>query len=126
MTARHIVTRIEKLESRHHRDDEVLLLWRKAGVGLEAAVAAAGNAGLFASGDLVVCAEWHGQGPPPEPRWSQNFPSDLTAVELDDWHEAMRRLAEGARAQPPSEHDRYSLLEIPTTQLWHMAFGVET
>jgi hypothetical protein len=69
MTARHIAIRIEKLESRHHRDDEVLLLWRKAGVDIDAALRAAGNAGMFASGDPVMCAEWPRHGQPPVPRW---------------------------------------------------------
>ncbi|WP_157043492.1 hypothetical protein [Nitrobacter hamburgensis] len=47
MTARSITTRIEKLEARRRNDDEMLMLWRKPGSDIGAAVLSANKAGLF-------------------------------------------------------------------------------
>jgi hypothetical protein len=64
-----LFTRVEKLESRRCNDDQVLLLWIKPGEDVDAAVLAANKAGQFASGDLVMCAEWLGEEPTPKPQW---------------------------------------------------------
>jgi hypothetical protein len=109
MTVRHIVTRIEKLESRHRNGDEMLLLWRKPGQEVATALMAARKDGLYASGDLVLCVEWHGGTPPPQPRWCRLFPSDLTEIELDYCFRELKKF-EG---------------EASDAKLWHMCLGVE-
>jgi hypothetical protein len=64
-----LFTRAAKLESRHRNDDQVLLIWLRPGEDSDAAVSAANTAGLFGSGDLVMCAEWLGDDPMPKARW---------------------------------------------------------
>jgi hypothetical protein len=56
MTVRNIFSRVEKLEARQRTADEMLLIWRKPDVDTDATVLAANKAGLFGSGDLVLCA----------------------------------------------------------------------
>lgn len=64
-----LFTRVQKLESRQKTDDKVLLFWMRPGEDVPAAVQAATKAGLFATGDLVICLEWLGTDPMPKPRW---------------------------------------------------------
>ena len=56
-----LFTRIEKLESRRGTDGQVLLIWLRPNEDVDAAVLAANKAGLFGSGDLVMCVEWLAQ-----------------------------------------------------------------
>lgn len=122
MTARHIVTRIEKLESRHRNGDETLLLWRKPGQEVATALIEASKDGLYASDDLVLCVEWHGGTPPPQPRWCRLFPSDLTEIELEY---CFRELKKFEGEEPRSRGADYALLHLSDAKLWHMCLGVE-
>jgi hypothetical protein len=126
MTARNIVTRIERLEARRRGDDEMLLIWRKPGQDTDATVAEFKKAGLFGSGDLVLCAEWYGEGEPSAPRWSRRFPSDLCDVEREYFYRMLRKLVGDNDAIPRMRSPDYSLIHVPTNKLLHMALGVET
>lgn len=64
-----LLKRIEKLESRRRNDDEALLLWIKPDDDPDAAISMANRAGLFGSGDLMICGVWLGDEPMPKPRW---------------------------------------------------------
>ena len=68
MTARSLETRIVKLEASRRRPDELLVVWRRPGGDVKAAVSEA----KFVRGDRVICMEWFGDGPLPAPRWHDN------------------------------------------------------
>jgi hypothetical protein len=126
MTSRNIVARIEKLEARQRTDDEMLLLWRMPDDNTGLAVLAANRAGLFGSGDLVLCADWYGEGKQPAARWCRRFPADLSDVELDSCHRTLSKMVGDNDAMPHTRGPDYSLIHVPTNQLWHMALGVKT
>ena len=65
MIARNVESRITKLEARSARPDEMLVVWRKPDGDVTEALKNA----TFAKGDMVICAEWFDDGPPPTPRW---------------------------------------------------------
>jgi len=65
MTARSLEGRIAKLEASRRRPNELLVVWRRPGGDVKAAVSDA----KFAPGDRVICLEWFGDGPLPAPRW---------------------------------------------------------
>ena len=65
MIARNLETRIAKLEVSRRRPNELLLVWRRPGGDVGAAVSEA----KFAPGDRVIVLEWFGDGPLPAPRW---------------------------------------------------------
>lgn len=81
MTVRNIFSRVEKLEARRRRPDDLLLIWRLPGAPVSEAVADA----RFASGDRVICAEWFGDSSAPAPRWfgkrsRQNWRAPSTTI----------------------------------------------
>jgi hypothetical protein len=129
MTARSITTRIEKLEARRRNDDEMLMLWRKPGSGIDAAVLSANKAGLFGSGDLVLCGEWYGEGDPPPPRWVQRIKRDLTAPEMESLHQTLRNRtaasADDAKATSLADAPPY-LCTWSDEALWSAVLGVRT
>jgi hypothetical protein len=126
MTSRNIVTRIEKLEARQRADDELWLVWRMPDEAADDAVLAANKAGLFSSGDFVLCAEWYGVGKPPAARWYRRFPADLSDIELDYCHRTLNRMVGDDDAAQTVQGPDYSLVHVPTNQLWHMALGIKT
>jgi hypothetical protein len=126
MISRNIITRVEKLEARRRSDDDMLLLWRMPDDNTDLAVNAAKRAGLFDSGDLVLCAEWYGEGKQPAARWCRRFPADLSDVELDYCHRTLSKMVGDNGAMPCTRGPDYSLIHVPTYRLWHMALGVET
>ena len=129
-----LFTRVEKLESRHRTDDHVLLLWIAPGQSVENAVLAANNAGLFGTGDLIMCAEWLGEEPMPKPRWIRRRGEQLSLQE-SEYCDAMiaKRIAAAEAAEErgtpspalcrPMPRD---LAEVSTVDLIHCALGVET
>jgi hypothetical protein len=126
-----LFTRVEKLEKRRGSDDQVLLLWLKPGEDIEAAVLAANKAGLFASGDLVMCAEWLGDEPMPKPRWLKREGAyyGLFSAQEDLCIGAMleKIVADEPPKVPtvgsPSPQD---LGEMSAVDLMHCALGVKT
>jgi len=122
MTARSITTRIEKLEARRRNDDEMLMLWRKPGADIDAAVLSANKAGLFGSGDLVLCGEWYGEGDPPAAHWVQRIKSDLTAPEMESLYQTLKNRV----AERPDEMTAPYLSHLSDEALWQVAIGVQT
>jgi hypothetical protein len=131
-----LFTRIEKLESRRRTDDQVLLIWLIPGEDVDAAVLAANKAGLFGSGDLVMCVEWLGDDPMPKPRWLKRT-GERFSVQEDDCICAMleKRVAmvdvlvatgEPAEAQGLARPMPRDLSEMSSVDLMHCALGVKT
>jgi hypothetical protein len=127
MTARSITTRIEKLEARRRNDDEMLMLWRKPGSDIEAAVLSANKAGLFGSGDLVLCGEWYGEGDPPAARWVQRIKSDLTASEMESLYQTLENQAADRSDVASAESMPWPYLShLSDEALWQRVIGVQT
>ncbi len=122
MTARSITTRIEKLEARRRNDDEMLMLWRKPGTEIDAAVLSANKAGLFGSGDSVLCGEWYGEGDPPTARWVQRIKSDLTAPEMESLYQTLKNRV----VERPGDMPAPYLGHLSDEALWQRAIGVQT
>ena len=129
-------TRIEKLESRRCTDGQVLLLWIEPGMDVENAVLAANKAGLFGSGDLVICVEWLGDDPMPKPRWLKRAGEQFSEHE-DHCISAMLEkriatvdalIATGEPADVPGlvRPMPRDLKEISSVDLMHIALGVKT
>jgi hypothetical protein len=128
MTVRNIFSRVEKLEARRRRPDELLLIWRLPGAPVSEAVADA----RFATGDRVICAEWFGDSSAPAPRWfGKRLSSELGRLEYDYIIQSLNRLV---KAEPTHEQRFAPVaalaghhLTAPTdNDLLHMALGVET
>jgi hypothetical protein len=133
-----LIKRIEKLEVLYRRDGEVLLLWIQPGEDVPAAASAANKAGLFDSGDMVMCAEC-GEDPIPKPKWlkrdgalfrllSEQEDRCITAmlkkrIETVDALVAADEPAEVAGLARPMPHD---LSELSSVDLMHIALGVKT
>lgn len=100
MIARNVEARIVKLESARQRPDEMLVVWRKPGISIEQALEAV----AFAKGDKVICPEWLGKGPAPQPRWYDGRLSRLMgASEYDALMDAVQETASlTGRNRPPS------------------------
>ena len=122
--SRGLVSRLHKLEARRRNEGEILLLWRQPGKDVAGLAKAAKSAGLFASGDRVMSAEWLGYDPMPMPRWIKVSPSGwlgLTEREKEYCKSAVRKLVvdDGRRANPDPV-----LLDWTDADLWHAALGV--
>jgi hypothetical protein len=128
MIARNIETRIVKLEARRRRPDELLLVWRRPGAAISAAVADAN----FAAGDRVICVEWFGDSPPPAPRWyRKRLSSELGAIENEYLTRSLNRVVEGGRPRDPGFVDlppisEQRARELADNDLLHRVFGVAT
>jgi hypothetical protein len=131
-----LFTRIEKLESRRGTDGQVLLIWLTPGEDVTAAVLAANKAGLFGSGDLVMCVEWLGDDPMPKPRWLKRTGERFSEQEdrcicamlekrvaTVDALVATREPADVQELVRPMPRD---LSEISSVDLMHCALGVKT
>jgi hypothetical protein len=116
-------TRIEKLESRRRDNDEMLMLWRKPGDDIDAIVLVAKRAGLYESGDRVVCAEWYGDDDLSAPRWIRHFKTDLTEIENEYCHRTIEKLI--SKDQPKSTGRDYDMDHLSTDQLTYICLGVE-
>jgi len=114
-------TRIEKLESRRRDDNEMLMLWRKPGQDTDAVVLGADR--LYGSGDLVVSAEWYGEGDVPAPRWIRRFRTDLTEIENEYCDRTIDKLIN--KDQPKSTGPDHDLDHLSTDQLTYICLGVE-
>jgi hypothetical protein len=128
MTIRSISHRVEKLEARRRRPDELLLIWRRPGAPVSEAVADA----RFAAGDRVICAEWFGENPMPAPRWvRKRLSSELGQAEYEYVMRSLNRLVE---AEPARELGFAPVPVVPNNHiagftdndLLHMILGVET
>ena len=118
------VTRIEKLETRRRDDNEMLMLWRKPGQDIDATALAANRAGLYESGDRVVCAEWYGDDDLPTPRWIRRFKTDLTEIENEYCDRTIEKLI--SKDQPKSMGRDYDMDHLSTDQLRYICLAVET
>jgi hypothetical protein len=124
MTARNLKTRIEKLEASRRHVDETLVIWRRPG----ADVASALTNVRYAPGDRVICLEWHGEGPIPEPKWHRDVREGLSDEGNQSLDIVLERCASGkmgrrAIVELSSDVDlnRYS-----DSELLYFLFGVAT
>jgi hypothetical protein len=123
--SRGLNTRIQKLEACRHSDGEMLLLWRPPGKDVATVVEAAKTAGLFASGDLVISAEWLGEDPMPAPRWfkSERDLSEREGKCIDA--EIFKLVGEVSKIEIDRSQSS-SLSHISSERLLHILLGVET
>ena len=89
MTTRSLKTRIVKLEASRRRPNELLVVWRRPGGDVRAAVSDA----KFAPGDRVICLEWFGDGLLPAPQWHDKG-LKFSGVEDDYLERAINRRRE--------------------------------
>jgi hypothetical protein len=69
VTVRSLEARVRKLEFRRRRPDEMLVIWRRP----DGDIAESLRGASFAKGDRVLCIEWLGDDPLPEPRCHSRF-----------------------------------------------------
>ena len=130
MIARSLETRIVKLEASRRRPNELLVVWRRPGGDVKAAVSEA----KFAPGDRVICLEWFGDGPLPAPRWHDKG-LKFSGVEDDYLERAINRRIESRKKTATSvSRDSQNFLtsrpiecaNCPTTICCTLIFGVAT
>ena len=130
MIARNVEARLVKLESARQRPDEMLVVWRRPGISIEQALEAI----TFAKGDKVICPEWAGEGPMPQPRWYDGRLSRLMdASEYDALMGAVQETAaRSGRSRPPSGLLPFPVIaeqrlrEMTDSELIHSVLGVRT
>ncbi|MVT52524.1 hypothetical protein GPL17_18755 [Bradyrhizobium yuanmingense] len=127
MMGKSVAARIVKLEARRPRSNEILLVWRRP----DADVKSAARAVKFATGDRVICLEWFGEGPLPEPKWyRERLSSELGAAENEYLTRSLERVQQNRPRDPGfAEHPPVSAnraRELTDNDLLHMAFGVAT
>ena len=84
--------RVAKLEGSRRRPNEMLVVWRRPGGDVKAAVSEA----KFAPGDRVVVLEWLGDGPLPAPRWVGKR-SEFSVVENEYLDQSITRRTESRK-----------------------------
>ena len=130
MIARNVESRIVKLETRSARPDEMLVVWRKPGGDLAAALEGV----TFAKGDKVICAEWFDDSPPPGPRWyGDQLRRAMTSAEYEQINRTVdsiagrpqaKRNADGFAPFPSITEDR--MKRMTDNELIHAILGVRT
>lgn len=130
MTARNLQSRLVKLETRTARPDELLVIWRKPGADVRAAIAGQ----RFASGDKVICPEWTGDTEPPSQKWHRNrLSASMTDQENDCVMQSMLRVVDieefdrerlGLIAYPRMSEE--AMKAMPDNELVHAVMGVQT
>jgi hypothetical protein len=124
--SRGLITRIRKLEAARHSDGEILLLWRSPGKDVARAANAAKNAGLFASGDRVISAEWLGADPMPAPRWVKIGSSGSPTFNEREDEYCMSALSNLIGNRTFDSRRGQALDSWTDADLWHAALGVST
>jgi hypothetical protein len=130
MIARNLESRLVKLEMRTARPGELLVIWRRPGADICAAVAGQ----QFASGDKVICPEWLGDAEPPSPKWHRDrLSASMTDREYDCVMQSIHRVAEtgadrrldaGLVAFPRMSEE--AMRAMPDNDLIHAVLGVRT
>jgi hypothetical protein len=129
MIARNVESRIVKLEARSARPDEMLVVWRKPGGDVVAALKDA----TFAKGDKVICAEWFDDSPPPAPRWyGDQLRRAMTPAEYEQLNRTIDRVADNHQAKrdpgfaafPSITEDRMKTMK--DNDLAHAILGIRT
>ena len=129
MIARNVESRISKLEARHARPDETLVVWRTP----DGDVAEAVKEATFAKGDKVICAEWFDDSPPPAPRWyGDQLRRTMTPAEYEQLNRTIDRFADKHRANrdpgfapfPSITEDR--MKTMTDNDLAHAILGIRT
>jgi hypothetical protein len=131
VTVRSLEARVGKLEAIGRRPDEMLVIWRRPGGDVAEALRGAS----FAKGDRVICIEWLGDDPLPEPRWHGKR-SEFSAIENECIERVIDRDIESHREG--NHRQRYPgsvelphfpanrMCELSDNDLMHAIFGVET
>jgi hypothetical protein len=120
MTIRSLESRVGKLEASRRSSDELLLVWRHPGQGISDALQRA----VYWPGDRVICVEWDGDGPLPEPSWHRGLRLNLSKVEDDSLTRALEALPSSGREAFEAGHLSKPLREYTDLELWYCLFGV--
>ena len=123
---RNLESRIEKLEARRTRADEVLIVWRQP----DGDVAQALINVRFGAGDRIICAEWYGSGPLPKPKWSPNLRLKITGEEDASLERSLRNIIDAGRKPrgllPTPRPLPYPPEKMTDGDLWWFALGART
>jgi hypothetical protein len=129
MTARKLESQLEELETRTARPGELLVIWRRPGTDIRAAIAGQ----RFASGDKVICPEWTGDTEPPSQKWHRNrLSGSMTDQENDFVMQSMMLAAaieeidrdlHGLLPFPPMSEE--AMEEMPDNELVHAVMEVQ-
>lgn len=128
--SRNYAARIVKLEAKTTRPNELLVIWRKPGTDIRTAIASE----QFASGNKVICLEWHVNGKPPAPKWHRDLlRSSMTGLEYECLMKTLQRMAEagendreaGGFAPFPNMSEEI-MRAMPDNELIHAVLGVQT
>lgn len=130
MTPRNLESRLVKLETRTPRPDELLVVWRRP----DGDVAEALRGVTFAASDKVICAEWFGDGPLPQPRWYRDrLRSEMPSAEYEQLNRAIDRIAEycdedrsTAGFAPFLSFTEERMKQMSDAELIHAVLGVPT
>jgi hypothetical protein len=121
MNLRSVESRLAKLEARQSVHGEYLLVWRNAN---EPEAIAAGTHASRAR--KIICVEWFGEGPLPEPRWLKGGRHrDLPEHEWRSVDEALRRrVALYPERVEPDIREREQMVQMSDNELLYHIFGV--
>ena len=131
MIGRNVEARIIKLEAKHRRPGEMLVLWRLPSESVEEVVGRA----HFHAGDRVICVEWLKDREPPQPAWySDRDISDLRHDVCKAIDAASVRRFAGMEAPRPPEVETPAdrarrqeyLTSMSNADLTYAIFGVPT
>ena len=130
MIARSLETRVAKLEASRRRPNELLVVWRRPGGDVKAAVSEA----KFAPGDRVICLEWFDDGPLPAPRWHDKG-LNFSGIEDEYLERAINRRIESREENDHQRDPGFAELphfpadrmhELSNNDLLYGIFGVAT
>ena len=121
-----IRARIAQLEGLHAPRHEILVVWRPPGAQVSKALRNVD----YGPGDRVVCFEWFGTSPPPQPQWRRDLRDSLSKEESDSIDFMLQRIldAKPDRRQAAGtgriglDHDE--LERCSDEEIFYLLFGV--
>ena len=125
-STRSVEARIAQLEGLHKSRDEILVVWRLPGARVSKALRNVD----YGPGDRVVCFEWFGTSPPPQPQWRRDLRDSLSKEESDSIDFMLQRIldAKPDRRQAAGtgriglDHDE--LERCSDEEIFYLLFGV--
>ena len=124
--AQSIRARIAQLEGLHKSRDEILVVWRLPGAQVSKALRNVD----YGPGDRVVCFEWFGTSPPPQPQWRRDLRDSPSKEESDSIDFMLQRILDAkpdrrqaaGTGRTGSDHDE--LERCSDEEIFYLLFGV--
>jgi hypothetical protein len=125
-STRSIEARIAQLEGLHKSRDEILVVWRLPGAQVSKALRNLD----YGPGDRVVCFEWFGTSPPPQPQWRSDLRHWQSKEESDSIDIMIKRILDAkpdrrqaaGTGRTGSDHDE--LERCSDEEIFYLLFGV--